>query len=59
MKYEKPTIEQDVEIVGERGSFSEVIYNHKAFFRNTESKLYGFPVSLYGANDVFKGQGLP
>lgn len=53
--------EQDQAIIGGRGTFSEVQYNHKALFRNESLHYYGFPVVLYeekGPYEVqYKGSG--
>ncbi|MDN4494814.1 beta-propeller domain-containing protein [Ureibacillus aquaedulcis] len=53
--------EQDSVIIGGRGTYSEVEYNHKALFRNDQHNYYGFPVSVYegkGEYEVeYKGSG--
>lgn len=53
--------EKDTEILGGRGTYSEVQYNHKALFRNNQQHYFGFPVSLYeeGNKDevIYKGSG--
>lgn len=47
--------------IGGKGSNSEVQYNPKALFRNSEYNYFGFPVVLYEAGKedeiVYKGQG--
>lgn len=58
--YENP-IEQDTVVIGGRGTYSEVEYNHKALFRNEKYNYYGFPVIVYegkGEYEVqYKGSG--
>ncbi|SDE82714.1 Secreted protein containing C-terminal beta-propeller domain [Bhargavaea beijingensis] len=39
--------EVDVEVIGGRGTYSELQYDHKALFEHQEGGLYGFPVDLY------------
>ncbi|MBO0586808.1 beta-propeller domain-containing protein [Sporosarcina sp. E16_8] len=39
--------ETDTEIIGGRGTYSPVQYDHKALFQHKERNLYGFPVSVY------------
>lgn len=39
--------EMDTEIIGGRGTYSQVQYDHKALFQHKERNLYGFPVSIY------------
>ncbi len=39
--------ETDTEIIGGRGTYSPVQYDHKALFQHKERNLYGFPVSIY------------
>ena len=39
--------ETDTEIIGGRGTYSQVQYDHKALFQHKERNLYGFPVSIY------------
>ncbi|MEK5040080.1 beta-propeller domain-containing protein [Sporosarcina sp. FSL K6-3457] len=39
--------EQDTEIIGGRGTYSPVQYDHKALFQHSQRHLYGFPVSVY------------
>ncbi|WP_088009405.1 beta-propeller domain-containing protein [Indiicoccus explosivorum] len=41
-------IEKDVEIIGGRGTYSPIQYDHKALFIEPERSLYGFPVTIYG-----------
>ncbi|KZE38519.1 hypothetical protein AV656_06330 [Bhargavaea cecembensis] len=36
-----------VEVIGGRGTYSELQYDHKALFEHGELGLYGFPVDLY------------
>ena len=53
--------EQDSVVIGGRGTYSEVEYNHKALFRNEPLNYYGFPVTVYegkGEYEVeYKGSG--
>ncbi|AYC28676.1 beta-propeller domain-containing protein [Paenisporosarcina cavernae] len=53
--------EQDTEIIGGPGTYSQLQHDHKALFQHQERGLYGFPVSLYegemGGNSTFKGEG--
>ena len=53
--------EQDNVIIGGRGTFSEVQYNHKVLFRNSEYNYFGFPVTVYnekGEYDIqYQGAG--
>jgi inhibitor of cysteine peptidase len=39
--------EKDTEIIGGRGTHSQIQYDHKALFQHKERNLYGFPVSVY------------
>lgn len=39
-----------VEVIGGRGTYSELQYDHKALFEHKGSSLYGFPVDLYEGN---------
>lgn len=53
--------EQDNVIIGGRGTYSEVQYNHKVLFRNSEYSYFGFPISIYkekGEYDIqYQGSG--
>lgn len=53
--------EKDTEIIGGRGTYSEVQYNHKALFRHEGYSYYGFPVMLYEEGGqygvTYKGSG--
>ena len=40
-------IEVDNEIIGGRGTHSDVQYDHKALYRDQEKGHYGFPISIY------------
>ncbi len=40
-------VEQDIEIIGGEGTYSQAIDNHKAFFIHKGENLYGFPVTVY------------
>lgn len=54
-------IEQDMVIIGGRGTHSDVQYDHKALFRDVENNYYGFPITIYEAKGEFdvtyKGTG--
>jgi inhibitor of cysteine peptidase len=54
-------IEQDIEIIGGEGTYSQAIDNHKAFFIHKGKNLYGFPVTVYdyakNSNYPFLGEG--
>lgn len=56
----KPKEQQSV-LIGGRGSYSDVQYDPKAFFRYTAKGLYGFPVILYNAKNnqeyTYEGSG--
>lgn len=39
--------EMDTEIIGGRGTYSQLQYDHKALFQHKERNLYGFPVTIY------------
>src|SRR5690606_25199759 len=53
--------EKDTEIIGGRGTYSPLQYDHKALFVHPESDLFGFPVTMYeeaaGGNVNFEAQG--
>jgi inhibitor of cysteine peptidase len=40
-------LEKDTEIIGGRGTYSPLQYDHKALYIHPESDLFGFPVTLY------------
>ncbi|CAM5208935.1 hypothetical protein UACE39S_03901 [Ureibacillus acetophenoni] len=48
--------EQDTAIIGGRGTYSEMQYNHKVLFRNAEYSYFGFPVSLYNEKGEYEIQ---
>ncbi len=48
--------EQDHVIIGGRGSYSEVQYNHKVLFRNPQYSYFGFPVTLYNEKGEYELQ---
>ncbi len=54
-------IEQDVELIGGEGTYSQAIDSHKAFFIHQQKNLYGFPVSIYDSQknptNPFVGEG--
>lgn len=39
--------ELDTEIIGDRGTYSPIQYDHHALFQHQEKNLYGFPISIY------------
>lgn len=39
--------EVDMEIIGGRGTYSDVQHDHKALFRDNERGYYGFPITVY------------
>lgn len=47
----KEPIEKDLAVIGERGTHSELLYNHKALLYMGNQKLFGFPISEI-KNDV-------
>lgn len=54
--------EKFTEIIGGRGTYSPLQYDHKALFQHKKRNLFGFPVSIYeeGAKDFdvdYKGSG--
>ncbi|MCM3744274.1 beta-propeller domain-containing protein [Sporosarcina luteola] len=54
--------EKDTEIIGGRGTYSPLQYDHKALFQHKKKNLFGFPVSIYeeGAKEFevdYKGSG--
>lgn len=49
-------IEKDVEIIGGRGSNSELNYNHKALYYHPEKELFGFPVTVNESYEVQQGE---
>ncbi|WP_262174558.1 beta-propeller domain-containing protein [Saccharococcus sp. Marseille-Q5394] len=54
--------EKYTEIIGGRGTYSPLQYDHKALFQHKKRNLFGFPVSMYeeGAKDFevdYKGSG--
>ncbi|SOC43366.1 beta-propeller domain-containing protein [Ureibacillus acetophenoni] len=48
--------EQDNVIIGGRGTYSDVQYNHKALFRNTDYSYFGFPITLYKEKGEYETQ---
>lgn len=48
--FENP-IEKDTEIIGGKGTYSALQYDHKALFTHAEDSLYGFPIALYEETD--------
>jgi len=48
-------IEKDVEIIGGRGTHSELNYNHKALFYHPEKELFGFPIMVNESYEVQQG----
>jgi len=49
-------IEVDNEIIGGRGTYSEVQHDHKALYRDQKKGHYGFPISIYD-EDQYVGSG--
>lgn len=43
--------EQQAVVIGGRGTFSAVQYDHKALFRDPRQSYYGFPVTIYSQTD--------
>ncbi|WP_144510238.1 beta-propeller domain-containing protein [Bacillus sp. FJAT-22090] len=39
--------ELDTEVIGDRGTYSPIQYDHHALFEHRTKKLYGFPISIY------------
>ena len=48
--FNKPKEKQAV-VIGDRGTYSSVQYDHKALFRDPRNNYYGFPITVYGATD--------
>ena len=46
--------EKDTEIIGGRGTYSPIQYDHKALFQHGKRNLYGFPVMIYRERAVKK-----
>ncbi|MFE4523648.1 beta-propeller domain-containing protein [Cytobacillus firmus] len=40
-------VEKDTEIIGGRGTYSPLNYDHKALLADKKKNLYGFPISIY------------
>ncbi|HEX5564751.1 MAG TPA: beta-propeller domain-containing protein, partial [Sporosarcina sp.] len=54
--------EKAIEVIGGRGTYSALQYDHKALFQHKKRNLFGFPVSIYeeGAEEFevdYKGSG--
>ncbi len=53
--------EKDAVIIGGRGTYSDVQYDHKALFRDEDNDYYGFPITIYADkgeyDSVYKGTG--
>ena len=43
--------EQQAVVIGGRGTYSPVQYDHKALFRDPRQSYYGFPVTIYSQTD--------
>lgn len=43
--------EQQAVIIGGRGTYSPVQYDHKALFRDPRNDYYGFPITVYAETD--------
>jgi inhibitor of cysteine peptidase len=48
--------EQDSVIIGGRGTYSEMAYNHKALFRHDAYQYYGFPVTIYKGKGEYEAE---
>ncbi len=48
--------EKDTEIIGGRGTYSPIQYDHKALFQHKARNLYGFPVIVY--DEIGKDQNI-
>lgn len=48
--------EVDVELIGGRGTYSDVQHDHKALYRDVQNNYYGFPVTIYD-DHIYKGTG--
>lgn len=53
--------EKDAVIIGGRGTYSDVQYDHKALFRDEDNNYYGFPITIYADkgeyDSVYQGTG--
>lgn len=49
-------VEVDNEIIGGRGTYSDVQHDHKALYREQKMGHYGFPISIYN-EDQYIGSG--
>lgn len=45
--------------LGGRGSYSELLYNHKSFLLDQNEGIVAFPVSLFTENNNFNSSGIP
>ena len=43
--------EKQAVVIGDRGTYSAVQYDHKALFRDVRNSYYGFPITVYSATD--------
>lgn len=50
--------EVDSEIIGGRGTYSDVQHDHKALYRDKKNNFYGFPVVLYNKEQYTGGGAL-
>lgn len=48
-------VEKYSEVIGQGGSYSEILYNHKALFKHPTNNLFGFPAVLSETKLVNKG----
>ncbi|MDO6353916.1 beta-propeller domain-containing protein [Caloramator sp. CAR-1] len=51
--FENPK-EQDTIIIGGRGSYSELLYNHKALLFSKEKNIFAFPVTIFETANLDK-----
>lgn len=43
------------EVIGQGGSYSELLYNHKVLYKHPTENIYGFPATLSETKTVHKG----
>lgn len=48
--------EKDAVIIGGRGTYSDVQYDHKALFRDIDNNYYGFPITIYTDKGEFDSE---
>ncbi|GGA73843.1 beta-propeller domain-containing protein [Ornithinibacillus halotolerans] len=47
-------IEKFTEVIGQSGSYSELLHNHKVLFKHPSKNIYGFPANLSETKKVVK-----